>query len=96
MQKGGDVNAEAVLVVLGFVLSLLGWAYQLGFFAARLGRSEKDINDIKNKDIADLHRKAEGILGESFKREVREGFDKIYKKIDDLPCHNPGWDKEKC
>jgi hypothetical protein len=92
------VNSSTVLAVvagLGFLLSLLGWGYQLGFFAARLTRNEQDVNDIRNKDVVDIHRKTDQ-MERDFKEEVRSGFDKVYAKLDNLPCRNLGWGKENC
>jgi hypothetical protein len=84
------MSAETVMAVVAafaLLLSLLGWAYQLGFFAARVSRSEKDIAELKEKDTQ---------IEKDFRTEVREGFGKLYAKIDELPCHNPGWGKDKC
>ncbi len=72
---------------LGFVLALLGWAYQLGFMSARINRNEKDIEELK---------KSAAQNDKDFRSEMREGFGKVYTKIDELPCHNPGWKKDKC
>lgn len=77
---------QNTLVIAGLMipllLSLLGWAYQLGRSDARTSRNEKDIADLQK-------------LREENARELRESitanFDKVYVKLDALPCHNPRW-----
>jgi type II secretory pathway pseudopilin PulG len=70
----------AVLAALGLVLALLGWAYQLGRSDARTTRNEQDIAEVR----------------QLLQTQVRASFEKVYEKIDSLPCHNPGWNKERC
>ena len=79
--------ALLVIASITLLLALLGWAYQLGRSDARTSRNEQDIARLqqqRDEDEKDL------------KAELRGSFDKVYKKIDDLPCHNPGWRKDKC
>lgn len=66
--------------IAGLVIALLGWAYQLGYMQARVNRNEKDV-DALNKE---------------FRKEISESLRRIHEKIDQLPCKNPGWSKEKC
>jgi hypothetical protein len=82
----GDTLAVVGLVItLG--LALLGWAYQLGFMGARVLRSEKDISTLQLKQ-----ERAE----KEQRDEVKQVLEKVLAKIDELPCHNPGWKKEQC
>jgi hypothetical protein len=81
-------------IVIALTLTLLGWAYQLGRGDARLARNEKDISKVEesittlNTERAQTERDA--------REKMSEGFDKMYKKLDDLPCHNPHWNKDGC
>ena len=76
------------LGVIGFVLALLGWAYQMGFLSARIVRNEKDIMELRAK--SDQSEK-------DLRLQLSESFSKVYEKLDALPCHNPGWGKgERC
>ena len=82
---------EHGLVIAGLALTLLiallGWVYQLGFMGARVIRNEKDVAEIKSRQEQNE---------KDLRTEVKEGFSKVYQKIDDLPCHNPGWRKDGC
>lgn len=82
---------ENFLIIAGLaltlLLALLGWAYQLGFLGARVQRNEKDIGELKIKQ--DQNEK-------DLRTEIRDSFNKVYQKIDDLPCHNPAWKKDHC
>ena len=82
---------ENVLMIIGLIitlaLALLGWAYQLGFMGARVQRNERDIIELGRKQ--DAH-------AESLRIQMTTGFEKVYEKLDALPCHNPGWREDKC
>jgi hypothetical protein len=82
---------ENILVIAGLIITLglaiLGWAYQLGFMGARVQRNEKDIDALKAKQERN---------DKDMRTEIRESFNKVYQKLDDLPCHNPKWDREGC
>lgn len=71
----------------GLLLALLGWVYQLGFSGARLVRNEKDIEDLRKR-----FEEREMV----FRNEVRDSFQRIYQKLDELPCKNPGWKRDDC
>jgi hypothetical protein len=81
-------------LALPLIMSFLGWAYMLGFSNAKIGRNEKDIEKV-NQDISECSRN-EAVKTADFRKEMLAGFNKIYDKIDNLPCHNPKWNKEDC
>ncbi|HSW40406.1 MAG TPA: hypothetical protein VLL97_13035 [Acidobacteriota bacterium] len=81
------MTLQNIGILVTLVLALLGWAYQLGRSDARLGRNEKDIAEIKAR--RDQNER-------DTRHEIKEGFDKVYAKLDALPCHNPRWHKENC
>lgn len=83
-----------ILAGAGLLLALLGWVYQLGFLSARIVRNEKDIEKLA-QDIKE-HEKNTELKDSNWRKEIRESFGKIYQKIDELPCKNPGWNKESC
>jgi hypothetical protein len=74
-------------LALTLLIALLGWVYQLGFMGARVIRNEKDVAEIKSRQEQNE---------KDLRTEVKDGFSKVYQKIDDLPCHNPGWRKDHC
>ena len=77
---------EHGLVIAGLILplliSLLGWAYQLGRSDARMSRTERDIGELRARQ-----QKVE----EDLRDDIKDGFARMYEKLDALPCHNPGW-----
>lgn len=77
----------AIFAGIALLVSLLGWAYQLGFLGARVNRSEQDIAELKR-----IQTQSE----RDFRAEMRESFGKVYSKLDELPCKNSGFTKEKC
>jgi Tfp pilus assembly protein PilO len=88
------MDLTAIGILLTLVLAILGWVYQLGRQDARQSRSEADIQELKALQQAC---KASHTQDEKDLRlEIRESFNKVYSKIDALPCHNPGWKKEAC
>lgn len=74
-------------LALTLIIALLGWIYQLGFMGARVQRNEKDIDDLKK-----THDQNEKDL----RTEIRESFNKVYAKLDSLPCKNPRWNGDDC
>jgi hypothetical protein len=91
------MSHDQIMVLLGIctlVLAILGWAYMLGFSNARLIRNERDIEAMNMK--LDSARKITQDREDEFRKEIRESFEKTYRKLDELPCHNPGWSKKNC
>ena len=82
-----ELNFTNAAVTLTFILTILGWAYQLGRGDARLSRNEHD--------IVELRRQRED-NARDLRTELRESFDKVYRKIDELPCHSPAYKKDIC
>jgi hypothetical protein len=82
---------ENGLVIAGLgltlLIALLGWVYQLGFMSARIIRNEKDVADIKNRQEQNER---------DLRADIKDGFSRVFEKLDDLPCHNPGWRKDGC
>jgi hypothetical protein len=89
-----NLTLQDVGIVIALTLTLLGWAYQLGRGDARLARNEKDISKVETS-VADLKTERAQIEREG-RREISEGFDKVYQKLDALPCHTPRWNKDDC
>lgn len=84
----------AVFAGLALLVSLLGWAYQLGRSDARLSRNEQDVLKLNAQvELLQAQREADA---EKLRTQISAGFSKIYEKIDALPCHKPGWGKEAC
>lgn len=81
------MTLQDVGILIALVLTLLGWAYQLGRSDARLGRNEKDIAELQ------AYREQNA---KELRENMRQSFEKVYNKLDELPCHNPGWRKEGC
>jgi hypothetical protein len=91
------MSHDSIMVLLGvctLLLAILGWAYMLGFSNARIVRNERDIETINIK--LECAQKVTQKREDEFRKEIRESFEKTFKKIDDLPCHNPGWSKGDC
>jgi len=89
------VQLVAVLIAsAALLLSILGWAYQLGYSNARIVRNERDIDAIQRdmKDRALAFQKREDDL----RKDISEGFERLYRKLDELPCHSPKWTKDMC
>lgn len=77
------IALSVVIPVLVTLISGLFWlAYRLGQGDTRISRNKEDIKE--NKKTAD-----EGL--KNLGHEMKVGFDKVYQKIDDLPCHSPNW-----
>lgn len=83
-----------ILAAAGLLLALLGWAYQLGFLGAKVQRNVIDIEKL-NKELDD-YKKESSKQDMEWRKEIRESFDKVYRKIDELPCKKPGWKRENC
>lgn len=81
------MNITDVGVAITLILAILGWAYQLGRSDARTSRNEQDIAKLQQQRESDL---------DKLTNKISDGFSKVYEKIDDLPCHNPGWNKDGC
>lgn len=81
------MTLQDVGILIALVLTLLGWAYQLGRSDARLGRNEKDITELQ------AYREQNA---KELRENMSQSFEKVYNKLDALPCHNPGWKKEGC
>ena len=58
----------AAIALIGLIISIVGWGYNLGYQSARINRNEKDIENIDEK--------------------ISSGLNRIYDKIDDLPCRD--------
>ena len=78
-----EITLMTIGLVITLLIALLGWAWQIGFMSARIHRNEKDLKEIRDNE-------------KEMRIEIRECFDKVYKKIDSLPCHNPKWDRGQC
>lgn len=92
------MTLQDVGVLVGFTLALLGWAYQLGRSDARLSRSEKDITEMKmahERDMASIEVSRSDSAKET-RKEISDGFSKVYDKLDNLPCHQPKWRSGDC
>lgn len=89
-----QVNFQDIGIVVGFTLALLGWAYQLGRGDARISRNEKDITKVE-ESIATLNTERAQTERDG-REEMTKGFDKVYQKLDALPCHNPRFNKDAC
>jgi len=76
-----NMTLQDVGILVALVLTLLGWAYQLGFSGARLSRSEKDILELKSNE-------------KEYRSELGKNLDRIYDKLDALPCRTA--DKDRC
>jgi hypothetical protein len=80
------MSSHEIMSIIGIsfalLLAFLGWAYQLGFFSARISRAERDINELKET------KKQEHA---AIALKIESNFTKIFDKIDQLPCHNPKW-----
>jgi len=75
------MTLQDVGIVVALILTLLGWAYQLGFSGARLSRSEKDIEELKKNE-------------KEYRQDLGKSLERIYDKLEALPCKAA--DKEKC
>lgn len=89
-----NMTLQDVGILFAVVASILGWIYQLGYASARLQRNEQDIAELKKKQDESRrdHAKEIGALEE----KISAGLQRIYDKLDKLPCRNPGWDPKDC
>jgi hypothetical protein len=81
------MTLQDVGILFAVVASILGWVYQLGHSSARLGRNEKDIEALKARQEQSE---------KDLRIDIRDNFNKVFQKLDDLPCHNPKWDRSEC
>ncbi len=81
------MTLQDIGILFPVVASILGWVYQLGHSSARLGRNEKDIEALKARQEQSE---------KDLRIDIRDNFNKVFQKLDDLPCHNPKWDRSDC
>lgn len=62
---------------------LIALALAMLGWAYQLGRSDARLGR-NEKDIAEL------------RELIARNFDKVYAKLDELPCHNPRWRMDDC
>jgi len=79
---------QNVGILFAVVASILGWAYQLGYSSARLSRNERDIEELKRRQDEARKDRAQSIA--ALDEKISAGLDKIYDKLDKLPCKNAG------
>jgi hypothetical protein len=82
-----NMTLQDVGILFAVVASILGWIYQLGYSSARLHRNEQD--------IAELKRKQDERIG-ALEEKIGAGLQRIYDKLDKLPCKNAGWKPGDC
>ena len=82
-----NMTLQDVGILFAVVASILGWIYKLGYSSARLQRNEQD--------IAELKRKQDERIG-ALEEKIGAGLQRIYDKLDKLPCKNAGWKPEDC
>lgn len=89
-----NMTLQDVGILFAVVASILGWIYQLGYASARLQRNEQDIAELKKKHEEARRDRAEEI--KELQDKIAEGLQRIYEKLDKLPCKNPGWEQKDC
>jgi len=87
-------SLQDVGILFAVIAALLGWVYQLGYASSRLTRNEKDILELKGSN--EQFRRDHEQNDQKAQDKIAEGFQRVYDKLDDLPCHNPGYKKDKC
>jgi hypothetical protein len=85
---------SAIVAVILVILALFTMAYKLGRSDSRIDRNERDV--LENRNLIFQNRDQAESRYKELSAKISEGFSLIYKKIDELPCKNPGWSREKC
>lgn len=67
-------------IIITLLLTLLGGAYKFGRLEEQLSQAKTEINEIKRSRRDDE---------DSLKHDISKNFDKVFEKIDALPCHMP-------
>jgi hypothetical protein len=93
MEQSVNLTPYIIFSVIAILIAIAGWVYQLGRSDARLSRAEQDIVKLTSKLETIEKQRAED--EKEFRKELKDGFEKLYKKIDNLPCHNPNWNKKE-
>jgi Tfp pilus assembly protein PilO len=89
-----SMTLQDIGILFAVVTSLLGWVYQLGYSGARLGRNERDIAELRKGHEQSRRDRAAEI--KELQEHISEGLERIYGKLDKLPCKNPGWTPKDC
>lgn len=89
-----NMTLQDVGILFAVVASILGWIYQLGYASARLQRNEQDIAELKKKQDESRRDRAREIG--ALEEKIGAGLQRIYDKLDKLPCKNAGWKPGDC